>query len=139
MQDRYSGDVGDFGKFGLLRHILNGSQLKLGINWYLFPNEDHNEDGRFINYLSIYPSQILSVVTENYIKRCRKLFHKTDLLGYLRELGCLTSLLFFFQSLLIFIHPFLETGKRIKKNAWNYANNGKQKLLIPFLGLTQYF
>ena len=52
MQDRYSGDVGDFGKFGLLRHIINGSKLKLGINWYLFPDEGNNEDGRFIHYLS---------------------------------------------------------------------------------------
>ena len=43
--------MGDFGKFGLLRHIINGSQLKLGINWYLFPDEGHNE-GRFIYYLS---------------------------------------------------------------------------------------
>ena len=52
MQDRYSGDVGDFGKFGLLRHLINGSQLKFGINWYLFPDEGHNADGRFIHYLS---------------------------------------------------------------------------------------
>lgn len=52
MQDRYSGDVGDFGKFGLLRHLLNDSEYSLGVNWYLFPNEQHNEDGKFIKYLS---------------------------------------------------------------------------------------
>jgi len=52
VQNRYSGDVGDFGKFGLLRHLLNDKDYSLGINWYLFPNEGHNEDGRYINYLT---------------------------------------------------------------------------------------
>ncbi len=57
MQDRYSGDVGDFGKFGLLRHLLNDTGYSLGVNWYLFPNEDHNKDGRYINYLSNFQYQ----------------------------------------------------------------------------------
>jgi hypothetical protein len=53
MQDRYFGDVGDFGKFGLLR-ILCGtgeSELRLGIVWYLFPDESHNQDGKHVAYL----------------------------------------------------------------------------------------
>lgn len=45
MQDRYAGDVGDFGKFGLLKSITSAN-LKLGINWYLTDNENHNEDGK---------------------------------------------------------------------------------------------
>lgn len=52
MQNRYSGDVGDFGKFGLLRYLLNDNKYSLGINWYLFPDEGHNEDGKFTRYLS---------------------------------------------------------------------------------------
>ena len=54
MQDRYFGDVGDFGKYGLLR-VLSGfwaePRLKLGVVWYLFPNETHNADGGLISYL----------------------------------------------------------------------------------------
>ncbi len=65
MQDRYSGDVGDFGKFGLLRHLLNGSKYRLGINWYLYPTEQHNEDGKFIRYLS----------SQQY-KKCDKELHQ---------------------------------------------------------------
>ena len=45
MQDRYAGDVGDFGKFGLLKAITS-TNLKLGINWYLTENENHNDDGK---------------------------------------------------------------------------------------------
>ena len=54
MQDRYAGDVGDFGKFGLLRTLceLNAPQLKLGIVWYLVPEESHNEDGKHTKYLN---------------------------------------------------------------------------------------
>jgi len=57
MQDRYAGDVGDFGKFGLLRTLceLNAPQLKLGIVWYLVPDESHNEDGKHTRYLNGSP------------------------------------------------------------------------------------
>ena len=51
MQNRYAGDIGDFGKFGLLR-ALRGSGLSIGVNWYLIPDETRNDDGRFIQYLT---------------------------------------------------------------------------------------
>ena len=51
MQDRYSGDVGDFMKLGLLRHLA-GDDLRLGINWYRGPDESHNADGKHTSYLA---------------------------------------------------------------------------------------
>ena len=51
MQHRYVGDVGDFGKLGLLRTLLSGSELRLGVAWYLVPNEAHNDDGKHVTYL----------------------------------------------------------------------------------------
>jgi hypothetical protein len=51
MQDRYFGDVGDLGKYGLLRALsgLNEEpQLRLGVVWYLFPDESHNTDGKHL-------------------------------------------------------------------------------------------
>ena len=55
MQNRYVGDIGDFGKFGLLRRItcseFTESPLPIGIFWYLVPDEDHNADGKHIAYL----------------------------------------------------------------------------------------
>lgn len=50
MQDRYAGDIGDFVKLGLLRAISQGR--KLGVAWYRFPDERHNEDGRHVSYLN---------------------------------------------------------------------------------------
>jgi len=50
MQNRYAGDIGDYIKLSLLRHICPGKTL--GVNWYLYPNENHNADGRHTAYLS---------------------------------------------------------------------------------------
>jgi hypothetical protein len=53
MQDRYAGDVGDFGKVGLLRALCGyeAPWLSLGVVWYLVPNEVHNDDGKHTGYL----------------------------------------------------------------------------------------
>jgi hypothetical protein len=54
MQDRYAGDTGDFGKFGLLRQIAK-TGLVIGLNWYrTYRDEEHilNKDGKHIAYLT---------------------------------------------------------------------------------------
>jgi hypothetical protein len=48
MQDRFAGDIGDFGKYGLLR-ALAGSPLRLGIVWYL--TSDGDSGGNHREYL----------------------------------------------------------------------------------------
>lgn len=50
MQNRYVGDIGDFGKYGLLK-ALAGDDLTLGIIWYLNAHEEQNADGNFTRYL----------------------------------------------------------------------------------------
>ena len=51
MQDRYAGDIGDFGKFALLRALGAGADLRLAVVWCLYPDEYHNGDGRHVAYL----------------------------------------------------------------------------------------
>lgn len=50
MQNRYLCDIGDFGKYGMLREVIK-TNLNLGLNWYLYPNESHNNDGKHKRYL----------------------------------------------------------------------------------------
>ena len=50
MQGRYAGDIGDYGKLGLLR-TLRAAGLSIGVNWYLTPDEKHNDDGKHTEYL----------------------------------------------------------------------------------------
>ncbi len=49
MKNQYVGDVGDFGKHGLLRHIAKYG-IQIGINWYLTENDD-SKDGKHTTYL----------------------------------------------------------------------------------------
>jgi len=48
MQDKYVGDIGDFGKYSLLNAVSQGR--KLGVAWYKYPDESNN-DGKHIDYL----------------------------------------------------------------------------------------
>jgi hypothetical protein len=48
MQDRYAGDIGDYGKLALLR-AMEAQGLTVGVNWYLsktLPSEIH-DDGKY--------------------------------------------------------------------------------------------
>ena len=58
MQDRYTGDVGDFGKYGLLRALslpeithTGGPSLSLGVVWYRNNKKSDNDDGKHVSYL----------------------------------------------------------------------------------------
>ena len=71
MQNRYTGDLGDFGKYGLLRALVSGTQIpgtqisenqvpeedreppQLGVVWYLTPDESKSRDGRQTRYLGL--------------------------------------------------------------------------------------
>jgi hypothetical protein len=50
MQNLYVGDIGDYVKFGILRALLPG--YRLGVAWWLFPDENHNKDRGHIGYLN---------------------------------------------------------------------------------------
>lgn len=43
MQNRYTGDIADFGKFLLLKHLF--PKENIATIWYLYPDETHNNDG----------------------------------------------------------------------------------------------
>lgn len=50
MKNQYFGDIGDYGKYGLLRYMANRG-LFIAVNWYLTPNDETN-DGSIRGYLS---------------------------------------------------------------------------------------
>ena len=50
MKDQYFGDVNDYRKYGLLRDLIEGSQLRLGVCWLRTVN-DGRRDGEFRQYL----------------------------------------------------------------------------------------
>jgi hypothetical protein len=60
VQDRYVGDVGDFGKYGLLRALCaveptwgtRTYDLSLGVVWYLVPEEEGTADGGHVGWVN---------------------------------------------------------------------------------------
>lgn len=50
MQNRYTGDIGDYVKLAILRALSPG--YRLGVAWWLYPDENHNQDGRHTGYLN---------------------------------------------------------------------------------------
>lgn len=54
MQDRHTGDIGDFGKLGFLRQLAS-TWLSIGVNWYRTPDETLNSNGLYIDYLQKEP------------------------------------------------------------------------------------
>lgn len=55
MKNQYVGDIGDYGKYGLLRFLANHG-ICIGVNWYLTENDD-SADGKFTDYLKDKESQ----------------------------------------------------------------------------------
>ena len=53
MQDNYVGDIGDYGKYGMLREVC-AEKLSLAVNWYkVVPRKvGKQDDGKYTNYLS---------------------------------------------------------------------------------------
>lgn len=68
MKNKYFGDVGDFGKFGLLT-ALSAGPLKLGVNWYL-TRDDYNSDGNHIEYFNKPDFLTCDQVLHNFLKNC---------------------------------------------------------------------
>lgn len=71
MQDRYAFDVGDFGKFGLLRHLMgwpesNNARFQLGVLWYFADVPSLGNDGRHIAYLEHDRDTPTSVAARSY-------------------------------------------------------------------------
>ena len=50
MKNQYVGDLNDYRKYGLVRLLAAGGQLRTGVCWMLTPN-DGRSDGQFITYL----------------------------------------------------------------------------------------
>ncbi len=50
MKNQYVGDIGDFGKYSMLRAFIDAG-VKVGVNWYL-TEDDGSNDGKFTDYLN---------------------------------------------------------------------------------------
>ena len=71
MQDQYVGDIGDFGKYGLLREIFgrpevpeSGCGLRLGAAWYLNADKQ-GSGGNMTDYPKLKTAILVSTTSFN--------------------------------------------------------------------------
>lgn len=74
MKNQYFGDVGDYGKYAMLRFLANNG-IKIAVNWYLTPNDGSN-DGKYIAYLEKnsmrrYDAELFDLLSEMIGNGCR--------------------------------------------------------------------
>ncbi len=67
MKDQYVGDVGDYGKYSLLR-AFSEAGIRVGINWYLTENDKTN-DGRHVTYLGQKDMRKLDPIVYDVMKQ----------------------------------------------------------------------
>ena len=116
MQNRYAGDVGDFGKFGLLRHLFSANMWRLGVVWYLFPDEEHNEDGRHIKYLS---KPEFAACDENLINKLSKIVRNNRNIRELERANILNADTVYFDECLDFYQRYPGQSKEHKEKRLN--------------------
>ena len=68
MKNQYVGDIGDYGKYGLLRY-LSQNGIRTGVNWYLTQDDEIAIDGNIRGYLtnreeSVYDSDVYALLRE---------------------------------------------------------------------------
>ncbi len=66
MKNQYVGDIGDYGKYGLLRYLSQGG-IRIGVNWYLTEDDETINDGEIRGYLedekeSVYDGDVYALL-----------------------------------------------------------------------------
>ena len=136
MQNRYAGDVGDFSKFGLLRHLFSSNMWRLGIVWYLFPDEKHNEDGKHIKYLS--KPEFISC-DEFLINEFSKIVHSNRNVKNLERAKLLNTNTTYFDECLDFYQHYPGQSKIHKEKRLNLRTAWVLKALKKIDGCNAVF
>ena len=119
MQDRYAGDIGDFGKYGLLR-ALCGDDLRLGVLWYAFEGDDEQSpgDGNRIDYLEP-PDERLRECDPDLFKRMHMLVYGGDRsIAAIEKSGVLPEDTFFHGEVLTFKDRERPRERAAKRRMW---------------------
>lgn len=95
MRDQYTGDISDFLKYALLRHLVDSEGRRLGVAWYYDPGDDGRSDGRHLEWqndhdwaaidltlhrsLSALPERSIATVEGRDFWPAGTIFHRTPI------------------------------------------------------------
>ncbi len=114
MQDRYVADVGDFGKYALLRALVSPA-LQLGVVWYANPDEEGNRDGGITHYPELRECDESLYDTLQMLLRAGK-----RRMADIEQAGVLPSDTAYFARPLTFrdLPPLNLTARRRRREQW---------------------
>lgn len=109
MKNQYVGDVGDYGKYSLLR-AFSEAGIRVGINWYLTENDKTN-DGKHVTYLNKKDMRKLDPVVYDVMKQlidtdCRSV-------SEVQKSGLIKDALYYGELLKIEGNPPMKEHRRI--------------------------
>ena len=116
MKNQYTGDIGDYGKYGMLRY-LEKNGITIGINWYLTDN-DRSNDGKFITYLDNSKERYRDPELFDLLKKVVRYEDKSVLM--IERSGVFSSACFYHELL-----------SRENRNEWH--DNALKALKLPEL------
>ena len=143
MQDKYVGDIGDFGKYALLRFLAR-QDVPLGIVWYLTNAPGGEGDGGFIQYLSS-PEEAggLGMCDTQLYSALREIVESHDRrVARVRELGIFPETTAFFEDRLDFngvpVQRRCDRRKQWFQNALRQVERAALVFLDPDNGLSRH-
>ena len=105
MKNQYVGDIGDYGKYGLLRFLASRG-IQIGVNWYLTV-DDSSADGKFTKYLEKSSEDIYDLDLYKALKRIA--FRKKKTVQMVEDSGIIPGASFYNEFLR---SSSLEAGAR---------------------------
>lgn len=145
MKNQYVADIGDYGKYALLKAFTDAG-VNLGINWYLTP-DDKTNDGKFTKYLQEDKKNIRRFAPEVY-DALQKIYTKDRTVTGVERSGVLNGAVYFRERVktaqdrsswfdqseqelagaqLIFLDP--DNGL---KASGSYTGKGTEKYVLPW-------
>ncbi|MCR4764187.1 MAG: hypothetical protein K5696_11730 [Lachnospiraceae bacterium] len=110
MKNQYVGDIGDYGKYSLLR-AFSDAGIRLGVNWYL-TDDDGSTDGKFKDYLKKDTFRKYDPVVYDALKKIDESGNRT--VEAIQNSDILPGAKFFADSLSIKGAPSERAEKRYK-------------------------
>lgn len=117
MQNRYTGDIGDYGKYAFL-NALAREDLRLAVVWYLNPSEERNEDGRLTTYLDAEHRPIYRKYDPRLYDALSEIVSGERQVSAIRERGILPQGTIFYEEKLDYVRESDWQAREQRRRRW---------------------
>ena len=93
MKDQYVADIGDYGKYSLLRAFIKAGE-KVGVNWYL-TEDDGTSDGKFTDYLFDEVNKTLRIYDPDLFDSLKEIVNSDRSIQNVEQSGILGDAIFY--------------------------------------------